>query len=91
MSQALRNRFNNHRNRIKQLCGLYLYHHFNSDGHTLEDVSIMPIEEVVFNKHDRKFKKRTQQRQRKRRNGNEVSRKQKTGYEGISAYNPSMQ
>ena len=35
-SQTLRNRFNNHRNRLKQLCGLYLYHHFNSDSLTLE-------------------------------------------------------
>ena len=51
-SQALRSRFNNHRNRIKQLCGLYLYHHFNSDGHTPEDVSIMPIEEVVLEPGD---------------------------------------
>ena len=36
----------NHRNRLKQFCGLYLYHHFNSDSHTLDDISIMPIEEV---------------------------------------------
>ena len=27
-SQTLRCRFNNHRSRLKQLCGLYLYHHF---------------------------------------------------------------
>ena len=33
---------------MKQLCGLYLYHHFSSDGHALDDISIMPIEEVVF-------------------------------------------
>ena len=47
-SQTLRARFNNHRNRLKQLCGLYLYHHFNSDGHSLDDINIMPIEEVVL-------------------------------------------
>ena len=51
-SQTLRSRFNNHRNRLKQLCGLYLYHHFNSDSHTLEDISIMPIEEVVLEPDD---------------------------------------
>ena len=28
-SQTLRKRLNNHRNRLKQLCGLYLYQHFN--------------------------------------------------------------
>ena len=49
--QTLRKRLNNHRNRLKQLCGLYLYHHFNSDGHTIEDLNIMPIEEVIFYFH----------------------------------------
>ena len=28
-SQTLRCMFSNHGNRLKQLCGLYLYHHFN--------------------------------------------------------------
>ena len=51
-SQTLRSRFNNHRNRLKQLCGLHLYHHFNSDGHTLSDISIMPIEEVLLEPHE---------------------------------------
>ena len=51
-SQTLRCRFSNHRNRLKQLSGLYLYHHFNSDGHTLEDIGIMPIEEVVSEPND---------------------------------------
>ena len=51
-SQTLRARFNNHRNRLKQLCGLYLYHHFNSDGHSLDDINIMPIEEVVLEQTD---------------------------------------
>ena len=46
-SKTLRCRFSNHRNRLKQLCGLYLYHHFSSNDHTLDDISIMPIEEVV--------------------------------------------
>ena len=45
-SQTLRSRFNNHRNRLKHLCDLYLYNHFNSDGHSLNDIAIMPIEEV---------------------------------------------
>ena len=51
-SQALRSRFNNHRNRLKGLCGLYPYQHFNSNGHTLEDITIMPIEEVVVQPDD---------------------------------------
>ena len=51
-SQTLRCRFNNHRSGLKQLCGLYLYHHFSSDGHTLDDISIMPIEEVVLEPSD---------------------------------------
>ena len=51
-SQTLRRRFNNHRNRMKQLSDLYLYHHFCSDGHGAEDVSIMPIEEVVLTPGD---------------------------------------
>ena len=40
-SQTLKCRFNNHRNRLKQLCGLYLYHHFSSDGHTLDDTPVL--------------------------------------------------
>ena len=51
-SQTLRCRFNNHRSGLKQLCGLYLYHHFSSDGHTLDDISIMPIEVVVLEPSD---------------------------------------
>ena len=51
-SQALRSRFNNHRNRLKRLCGLYLYQHFNSDDHALEDITIMTIEEVVVQPDD---------------------------------------
>ena len=45
--QKLRSRVNNHRNRLRQLSILYLYQHFNSDGHSEEDISIMPIEEVT--------------------------------------------
>ena len=51
-SPTLRYRFSNHRNWLKQLCCLYLYHHFNSNGHTLEDIGIMPIEEVVSEPSD---------------------------------------
>ena len=53
MSQTLCCRLNNHRNRLKQLCDLYLYNHFNSDGHSLEYVSIMPIEEVIMTTEDK--------------------------------------
>ena len=52
-SQKLRCRVNNHRNRIKRLCDDYVYDHFTSDGHTLHDVSIMPIEEVSINPNDK--------------------------------------
>ena len=46
-TQTIRRRVNNHRNKLKQLCDLYLYNHFNSDGHSIDDLQIMPIEEVV--------------------------------------------
>ena len=46
-SQKLRNRMNNHRNRLRNLTNLYLYQHFNSDGHSEGDLSIMPIEEIT--------------------------------------------
>ena len=46
-SQKLRNGMNNHRNRLRNLTNLYLYQHFNSDGHSEEDLSIMPIEEIT--------------------------------------------
>ena len=34
---------------LKKLCGLYSYQHFNSD---IDDISIMPIEEVVAKPSD---------------------------------------
>ena len=51
--QTLRKWLNNHRNRLKQLCGLYLYQHFNSDVHTIDDLNIMPIEEVTLTPTDK--------------------------------------
>ena len=39
--QKLRNRLNNHRNRLRQLSNLYLYQHFNSDGHSEEDILVL--------------------------------------------------
>ena len=51
-SQTLRSRMNNHRNRLKQLGNFYLYNHFNSDGHSLDDISIMPIEAVFHSPED---------------------------------------
>ena len=38
---------NNHRNSLKKLTNLYLYHHFSSDGHSVDDISIIPIEEIT--------------------------------------------
>ena len=46
-TQTIRGRVNNHSNKLKQLCDLYLYNHFNSDGHSIDDLQIMPREEVV--------------------------------------------
>ena len=51
-SQTLRSRFNNHRNRLKKLCSLNIYQHFNSDSPTLEDMCIAPIEVVVLHHND---------------------------------------
>jgi len=42
----------NHRNRIKSLQPQPLYKHFNSDGHSLDDLTIQPIEEVVLEPGD---------------------------------------
>ena len=33
--------------RLRNLTNLYLYQHFNSDGHSEGDLSIMPIEEIT--------------------------------------------
>ena len=38
---------NNHRNRLRNFTNLYLYQHLNSDGHSEDDLSIMPIEEIT--------------------------------------------
>ena len=43
---------NNHRNRLKQLGNFYLYNHFNSGGHSLDDISIMPIEAEFHSPED---------------------------------------
>ena len=51
-SQTLRSRMNNHRNRLKQLGNFYLHNHFNSDGHSLDDISIMAIEAVFHSPED---------------------------------------
>ena len=51
-SQTLRCRLNNHHNRLKQLCDLYLYNNFNSDGHSLDDILLMPTEEVSLSQKD---------------------------------------
>ena len=41
-SQKLRNRMNDHRNRLRNLTNLYLlYQHFNSYGHSEEDLFII--------------------------------------------------
>ena len=47
-SQALRNRMNNHRQKLSQICDLFLYKHFCSNGHSIDDLAIMPIEEVFL-------------------------------------------
>ena len=46
-SQKLKNRLNNHRSSLKRQPNLYLYHHFSSPGPSVDDISIMPIEEII--------------------------------------------
>ena len=43
----------NHRNRIKSLQPQPLYKHLNSDGHSQDDLTIQPIEEVVLEPGDK--------------------------------------
>ena len=50
--QQLKRRMSNHRNRVKRLQPQPLYKHFNSDGHSLDDLPIQPIEEVVLEPGD---------------------------------------
>ena len=50
-SQMLRQRMNNHRNRLQHLGEQYLYQHFCCDGHDINELCIIPIEKVV-NKED---------------------------------------
>ena len=37
---------NNHRQRLNQMCNLFLYQQFCSSDHSEDDIHIMPIEEV---------------------------------------------
>ena len=48
----LRQRMNNHRSRLKKVGVQYLYKQYCSAGHSEDDITIMPIEEVdVSHKH----------------------------------------
>ena len=51
-SQALRKRMNNHRANIKSLKPQFLYKHFTSDGHKLEDMFVQPIESIVVSPNE---------------------------------------
>ena len=42
-SQALRSRMNNHRQRLNQMCNLFLYQHFYSSGHSEDDIAIEEV------------------------------------------------
>ena len=46
-SQKLRSRLNNHRNRLRMLSNHYLYKPFSLDGHSEDDILIMPIEKIT--------------------------------------------
>ena len=46
-SQAIKRRMNNHRASIRNLQPQFLYKHFNSDGHSTDDIEIQPIEKIV--------------------------------------------
>ena len=51
-SQALKRRMNNHRASIRSLQPQFLYKHFNSNGHSADDVEIQPIEKIVSGSDD---------------------------------------
>ena len=36
-------KMNNHRQRLNQMCDLFLYQHVCSNGHSEDDIAIMPI------------------------------------------------
>ena len=38
---------NNYRNGLNKICELYIYQHFCLDGHSEEDILVMPLEEVT--------------------------------------------
>ena len=46
---------NNHRNRLNKMCELYIYQHFCSDGHSEEDILVMPLEEVTVEEGEHNF------------------------------------
>ena len=50
--QQLRKRMNNHRASIRNLQPQPIYKHFNSDGHSLEDLTMQPIERVELSDDD---------------------------------------
>ena len=51
--QTLRKRMNNHRASIKSLKPQFLYKHFTSDGHRLEDMVVQLIESIVVAPNER--------------------------------------
>lgn len=51
-SQALRNRMNNHRQRLSKSCDLFLYKQFSTYGHCEDDMLVMPIEEVIVDEKE---------------------------------------
>ena len=53
-SQALRSTTNNHKDLDR--CDLFLYQHFCLDGHSEDDIAIMPIEKVSFKKNTYGYK-----------------------------------
>ena len=63
-SQMLRQRMNNHRSRLKKVGVQYLYKHYCNAGHSEDDITIMPIEEVdVSDKHVSSTSERLQREQ----------------------------
>ena len=60
----LRQRMNNHRSRLKKVGVQYLYKHYCNAGHSEDDITIMPIEEVdVSDKHVSSTSERLQREQ----------------------------
>ena len=54
---TLRTRFYLHRSHISKNMGTHVTKHFNSQGHTLQDMKCMPIEQILSDSHAHRHKR----------------------------------